>query len=148
METTLSRPHTAARTAPQTTPAAPVSRGKLRTGRALSTLVVLFLLMDSGVKLVQAAPAVEATAQLGYPGSTVLPLGLLLLACTVLYVVPRTAVLGAVLLTGYLGGAVASHVRVENPLFSHTLFPVYLGVLLWGGLDLRDARVRALLPLR
>ncbi len=147
METTLSRPQTAARTAPPAT-AAPVSKGSLRTGRVLSGLVVLFLLMDAGVKLVQAVPAMEATAQLGYPGSTVLPLGLLLLACTVLYVAPRTALLGAVLLTGYLGGAVASHVRVGNPLFSHTLFPVYLGVLLWGGLYLRDARVRALLPLR
>jgi hypothetical protein len=78
----------------------------------------------------------------------ILPLGILLLVCTVLYIVPKTSVLGAILLTGYLGGAVATHVRVANPLFTHQLFPVYLGVLIWLGLWLRDTRVRNLLPLR
>ena len=77
-----------------------------------------------------------------------IPLGILLLACTILYIVPKTSVLGAILLTGYLGGAIATHVRVSNPLFTHQLFPVYLGVLIWQGLWLRDARVRSLTPLR
>ena len=94
------------------------------------------------------APVVEGTVQLGYPESVLLGLGIVLLACTVLYVIPRTAILGAILLTGYLGGAVATHVRVGNPLFTHVLFPVYLGVLIWGGLYLRDERLRALIPLR
>jgi len=91
---------------------------------------------------------VEGTLQLGYPESVILGLGIILLACTVVYLMPRTAILGAILLTGYLGGAVATHVRVGSPLFSHVLFPVYLGVLIWGGLYLRDERLRALFPLR
>ena len=86
--------------------------------------------------------------ELGYSPDVIVPLGLVQLACLILYVVPRTAILGALLWTGYLGGAVATHVRVENPLFSHTLFPIYVAILLWAGLWLRDMRVRALLPLR
>ena len=100
------------------------------------------------MKFVKPEPVVKTTLELGYPESVILPLGIVLLAATILYVVPRTAVLGGILLTGYLGGAVATHVRVGNPLFGHTLFPVYLGALLWGGLCLRDRRLRALLPLR
>jgi ABC-type transport system involved in cytochrome c biogenesis permease component len=114
----------------------------------MSGLPALFLLVDAVGKLVRPAPVVEGTLQLGYPESVILGLGIVLLACTVLYIIPRTAILGAILLTGYLGGAVATHVRVGSPLFSHILFPVYLGVLIWGGLYLRDERLRALFPLR
>ena len=126
----------------------PPSKRRLWTGRIMSALPALFLLVDGVGKLVKPAPVVEGTVQLGYPESVLVGLGIVLLACTVLYVIPRTAVLGAILLTGYLGGAVATHVRVGSPLFSHILFPVYLAVLLWGGLYLRDERLRALIPLR
>ena len=118
------------------------------TGRVLSGLVVAFMAMDITMKLMR-LPIVETTgAQLGLPAGLGFTLGVLLLVCTALYVLPRTAVLGAILLTGYLGGAVATHVRAESPLFSHVLFGVYLGVALWAGLWLRDPRVRALIPLR
>jgi hypothetical protein len=127
---------------------APLSKGRLWTGRIMSALPALFLFMDGVGKLVKPAPVVEGTVQLGYPESVLLGLGIVLLTCTALYVIPRTAVLGAILLTGYLGGAVATHVRVGSPLFSHTLFPVYIAVLIWGGLYLRDERLRALIPLR
>ena len=130
------------------TQTAPVSKKSLLAGRILSALPVLFLLMDGVMKLVKPAMVVEGTTTLGYSESVILPLGIILLACTILYVIPQTAVLGAILLTSYLGGAVATHVRVGNPLFTHILFPVYLGVLLWGGLFFRDERVRALIPLR
>jgi hypothetical protein len=100
------------------------------------------------MKLMRPAFVVQATVQLGYPESVIIGLGVALLTCTILYLIPRTAVLGAILLTGYLGGAVATHVRIGNPLFSHTLFPVYIAVLVWGGLFLRDERLRALIPLR
>ena len=90
----------------------------------------------------------EGTVKLGYPETVIVPLGIILLTCTILYVIPRTSVLGAILLTGYLGGAVATHVRVGDPLFTHVLFPVYLGVLIWGGLYLRDDRLPALIPLK
>jgi hypothetical protein len=126
----------------------PPSKRRLWTGRIMSTLPALFLLVDGVGKLVKLAPVVQGTVQLGYPESVLLGLGIVLLSCTVLYMIPRTAVLGAILLTGYLGGAVATHVRVGSPLFSHILFPVYLAVLLWGGLYLRDERLRALIPLR
>jgi len=126
----------------------PLSKGKLWTGRIMSGVPALFLFLDGVGKLVKPAPVVEGTIQLGYPESVLLGLGIVLLTCTVLYVVPRTAVLGAILLTGYLGGAIATHVRVGSPLFSHILFPVYLAVLIWGGLYLRDERLRALIPLR
>ena len=127
---------------------APLSKGRLWTGRIMNALPALFLFMDAVGKLLKPAPVVEGTVQLGYPESVLLGLGIVLLACTVFYVIPRTAILGAILLTGYLGGAVATHVRVGSPLFSHILFPVYLAVLLWGGLYLRDERLRALIPLR
>jgi hypothetical protein len=120
----------------------------LWAGRIISGLVVLFMLFDSSIKLMKLAPAVEGTARLGYPVTLVLPIGIVLLVCVVLYAIPRTSILGAILQTGYLGGAVASNVRMGYPLFGYVLFPVYIGVLLWLGLFLRDARLRALIPLR
>ena len=110
-------------------------------GRVVSALVAAFLLFDAGIKVMMLEPAVEGSVQLGYPEATVFGIGLALLVSTALYAVPRTAFLGAILLTGYLGGAVASQVRVEDPSF---LFPAFIGVLAWGGLFLRDGRVRAL----
>jgi hypothetical protein len=112
-------------------------------GRVLSGLPVAFLLFDAAIKFVRPAFVTEASARIGFPDQLCVPLGVILSACVALYLVPRTAVLGAVLLTGYLGGAVAIHARIGDPLFSHTLFPIYFGVMLWGGLYLRDARVRA-----
>ena len=131
---------------PLASQAAPVSKKMLWTGRVMSVLVVLFLLFHASLKLLRLAPALEATARLGYPVSVVFPLGIVLLACTVLYAIPRTSLLGAILVTAYLGGAVATNVRVSNPLFGYILFPVYLALLLWGGLYLRDERLRALIP--
>ncbi len=125
-----------------------VSKQALWGGRVLSALPALFLLLDAAAKFVKPAPVVEGTLKLGYAESSIVPLGAVLLVCTLLYLVPRTSVLGAILLTGYLGGAVATHVRVGDPLFTHALFPVYFGVMLWGGLFLRDLRLRALIPLR
>jgi hypothetical protein len=127
---------------------AAVSKGRLWAGRIMSALPVLFLLMDGVMKLVKPEFVVKATVQLGYPESVIFGLGIVVLVCVILYVVPRTAVLGAILLTGYLGGAVATHVRVGDSLFSHALFPVYFAILLWGGLYLREERLRALIPLR
>src|SRR5580704_12835253 len=127
---------------------APVSKGRLWAGRIMSALPVLFLLMDGVMKLMKPDFVVKATVQLGYPENVIVGLGIIVLVCVILYVIPRTAVLGAILLTGYLGGAVATHVRVGDPLFSHALFPVYIAVLLWGGLYLREERLRALIPLR
>ena len=117
-------------------------------GRVMSGIAVLFLLFDGATKLMKVAPVIEATVQLGYPERSIVPIGVLVLVGTALYVVPRTAMLGAIFLTGFLGGAVATHVRVGNPLFSHVLFPTYLAAFLWGGLALRDARLRALLTTR
>ena len=122
-----------------------VSRKTLWAGRVLSALPALFLLFDAVLKLVKPAPVVEATVALGYPESVIRGLGIVLLACTILYVIPRTAVLGAILLTGYLGGAVATHVRVGDGAFP-VVFPVILGALLWGGRYLRDERLRSLVP--
>ena len=112
-------------------------------------MLFAFMLFDAGAKLVPLDVVIRTTAELGYPPSPALArtLGIVGLACTVLYALPRTAVLGAILLTAYMGGAVATHVRVGSPLFSHMLFGVYLAILAWGGLFLRDARIRALLPL-
>jgi len=126
----------------------PASKKMLWTGRIISAVVVLFLLFDSVIKFINPAPVVEASAHLGLPDSLAIVLGIVLLACTAVYAIPRTSILGAILLTGYLGGAVATHLRIGDPLFSHVLFPVYMGVLLWGGLFLREDRLRALIPLR
>jgi hypothetical protein len=127
---------------------APVSQKALWAGRVISALAVLFLLFDGGIKLVKPASVVELFTQLGYPGSLLLGVGILELACTVVYVIPRSCVLGAILLTGFLGGAITSHLRVGDPIFTHLLFPIYVGVLIWGGLFLRESRLRALIPLR
>lgn len=125
--------------------AAPSARAR-RAGQIVSGLASAFLLFDAVMKVARVPQAVEAMPQLGYPVEVVLPLGLIQLACLAAYLVPRTAVLGALLWTGYLGGAIATHVRVGNPLFSHVLFPIYVATLLWGGLWLREPRLRALLP--
>ena len=114
------------------------------TGRIMFTMVTLFLLFDLSVKLLMLPMAVEGTVQLGYAASMIAPLGVIQLVCLIAYVIPRTSVIGAVVWTGYLGGAVATHVRLGNPLVTHTLSPVYVAVLLWGALFLRNARVRAL----
>ena len=124
-----------------------VSKKMLWAGRIMSYLPALFLLFDAISKLVKPAPVVEATVKLGYPESVVVPLGIVLLVCTLLYLIPKTAALGAILLTGYLGGAVATHVRVSDSLFT-IFFPVIFGILLWGGLYLRDERLRMLIPLK
>ncbi len=125
----------------------PVSKKRLWAGRITSALPALLLLVDGAAKLVKPEPVVKGTVELGYAETVILPLGVVLLACTILYLIPRTAVLGAILLTGYLGGAVATHVRAGHGLFE-ILFPVVFGALLWGGLVLRDDRLRALIPLR
>ena len=122
-------------------------RGRLWTGRTLTALAVLFLIFDAAVKLLRLAPAIEATTALGFTASVLVPLGTLEVLCLAVYLVPRTSVLGAILWTGYLGGAVSAQLRAGNPLFSNVLFPVYIAVLLWGGLWLRNARLRALVPL-
>ena len=119
----------------------------LWTGRVLSGLPALFLLVDAAMKLVKPEPVVKATVALGYPESVIVGLGIVLGACTILYLIPRTSILGAILLTGYLGGACASHLRASDGWFP-ILFPVAFGVMLWGGLCLRDERLRSLLPLR
>ena len=125
---------------------------KLRyvAGVVMSGLVIAFMVFDAGIKLIPLDIVITTTAELGYPPSPGLArgLGIAALVCTTLYAVPRTAVLGAILLTAYMGGTVATHLRVGNPLFTHMLFGVYLAVLAWGGLYLRDAGLRALLPLR
>src|SRR5437764_14352948 len=132
-------------TAPETIS---TSRGSLWAGRILSGLAVLFLVFDDVIKVPKMPFAVDATVQLGYPCSLVLTIGIIELICTLLYVIPSTSIFGVVLLTGYLGGAVSAHLRHGDPLFSHVLFPTYIGALLWGGLLLREARLRGLFPFR
>lgn len=117
------------------------------TGRILSFLSALFLLFDGVMKLIKPVPVVEATSRLGFPQSALTGIGIVLLACTILYLIPRTAVLGAILLTGYLGGAVATQVRAGSSAFE-TAFPAIFGILVWGGLFLQDGRLRALIPVR
>jgi hypothetical protein len=117
-------------------------------GWSMTGLIIVFLLVDGASKIALEQHVVEATTKIGYPSDVIRPLGIICLAATALYAIPRTSILGAILLTGYLGGAVASKVRIEDPLFSSVLFGVYFGLLVWGGLYLRDERVRALIPLR
>jgi hypothetical protein len=149
MDTTFNAVATSAPVTPVTTTGtATTSRAALWTGRVLSGLMVAFLMFDAVAKLARLEPVVKGTAELGYPISTIVPIGIILLCCVVLYLIPRTAVLGAVLLTGYLGGAIATHVRVAHPLLSHTLFPIYVAAFIWGGLYLRDRRARDLLARR
>jgi hypothetical protein len=128
--------------------AASSSKTSIWVGWIFSGLTVLFMLFDGISKLAMEHHVVEATTQIGYPQEVIRPLGIILLVCTVLYAIPRTAVFGAILLTGYLGGAVASKVRMEDPIFSSILFGVYFGILAWVGLYLRDERLRSLIPLR
>jgi len=116
----------------------------LWVGRILSGLVIAFLLFDAGGKLAKIDPVLKSMEELGLPAQSAMTIGVILLVITIMYAIPQTAALGALLLTGYLGGAVAIHVRVENPLFSHTLFPVYIGILLWVGLALRNPKVKDL----
>ena len=127
-----------------------IGRGALWTGRVLSAVLVILLLLDATMKLIPLQIVTDGSASLGWPAdtTTVRTLGVILALATLLYAVPRTAILGAVILTGYMGGAIATHVRVSDPLFTHTLFGVYLGVALWAGLWLRDPRLRALMPFK
>ena len=133
--------------ASDTRPASTTSR-QIIAGRVLSGLAIAFLAFDSIIKVARTQLAIDATVQLGYPAGVTFGIGVVELLALILYVIPRTSVLGALVLTAHLGGAVATHVRLGNPLFSHVLFPTYVAALLWGGLWLRDARVRALLPIR
>jgi hypothetical protein len=132
----------------ETAQSAPASKAGLWTERILTGVVVLFLLFDGITKAIKFAPIVAASVKLGYSESLVAGLGIVLLACTALYVYPRTSVLGAILLTGYLGGAVDCQVRLPGALAFQVLFPVVFAVLMWGGLYLRDGRLRALFPVR
>jgi hypothetical protein len=117
---------------------------RLWIGRVLSSLAVVFLVFDAAAKLARAQSVLQATAQLGFPESSIVRVGALLLVCTAIYVIPRTRVFGALLLTGYLGGAIAAHVRVGNPVFE-TTFPLIIASIVWAGIALRDRRVRALI---
>jgi DoxX-like family len=135
---------------PTPTPNEPVSRPALWSGRLLSGLVILFLLFDGAIKLVPWPIVTETMDRIGYGSSETLAraLGTITIACTVLYAIPPTSILGAILLTGYLGGAIATHVRIGSPLFTHVLFGFYLALMVWGGLWLRDRTLRSLMPLR
>src|SRR3984893_4597163 len=138
------------KTMPTIAETTPVSKPALWTGRVLSGLVIVFLLFDGAIKLVPWPVVTETMGRMGYGSSESFArtLGVITVACTVLYAIPPTSILGAVLLTGYLGGAMASHVRIDSPLFSHTLFGLYLGLMVWGGLWLRDGSLRDLIPWR
>jgi hypothetical protein len=114
-------------------------------GRILTGLAIAFLTFDAVIKLVGVKEAVQGTVELGYQPHHLPIIGMIALGCLVLYVIPRTAPLGAILWTGYFGGAIATNLRLDLPLFSHTLFPIYIAALVWGGLYLRDERVRNLL---
>ena len=124
------------------------SKAQKWTGYVLSTLVVLFLLVDSVMKVLKLPIVLDASAKLGFSASFVFTIGVILLLCVILYVVPQTSVLGAILLTGYLGGAVCTHLRLGSPLFGYIFFPTYLGAMVWLGLYLREPRLRALIPFR
>ena len=125
-----------------------ISKSRLWTGRALSGLFILFMLFDSTFKFSTSPEVAKASADLGFAEHHVVWMGILALIPTLLYIIPRTAVLGAVLLTAYLGGAIATHFRLDNPLFSHVLFPVYLAIFMWGGIWLRDERLSGLMPVK
>ena len=127
---------------------APGSKRVLWAGRILSALAVLFLVFDAVIKVMVIPPVVDAFARLGVPAHLPVTIGILELTLILVYLTPRTSMLGAILLTGFLGGAMMLHLRVGDPLFSHILFPSYIGVMLWGGLFLREGRLRALIPLR
>lgn len=124
------------------------SRRRYTAGIVCTSLAALFLSFDTLMKVLRLAPAVEGTTVLGYPEESVMWIGVIQLVCLVLYLIPGTAVFGALLMTGYLGGAVATHVRIMNPLLTHTLFPIYVALILWAGLYLREERLRTLVPFR
>jgi hypothetical protein len=124
------------------------SKSRLWTGRILSILTILFLLFDGIMKLVRPLPVTQAMTQLGFPQNLSVPIGIILLLCTALYATPSTSVLGAVLLTGYLGGAVVSQLRIGASLFGSTLFPIYFAVLMWASVYLLEPRLRAIFPIR
>lgn len=126
----------------------PASKRMLWIARALGAIAALFLLFDSVIHLMVIAPVVESFNQLGYPVSLAVTLGVIEIVCVALYVIPHTSIVGAILLTGYLGGAVATQMRIGAPLFSTTFFPIYIGVMVWGGLYLRDDLLRKIFPLR
>lgn len=125
----------------------PNSNKRVWAGRIVSALPVLFLLFDGTIHIMRIPAVVAGFAQAGFPISTAVPLGIIEIVCIILYVIPRTSVLGAILLTGYLGGAVATNVRQQLPMLGYVLAPVYVAVFIWGGLWLRDNRVRSLIPL-
>jgi DoxX-like protein len=127
---------------------ASIGKKQLVASYILTAFVGLFLTFDTVLKVLRLAPAIQGTTELGYPADSVLVIGLIELVCLGLYLVPRTSVLGALLLTGYLGGAIATHVRVGSPLMTHILFPIYVALMVWGGLYLRETRLRDLLPVR
>jgi hypothetical protein len=126
---------------------APIPTTALWTGRVMTALVILFFIMDFTIKFLDVPQVAQTMQQMGWPPAKSHLIAGILLVCTLLYAWPRTAILGAILITGYLGGAIASHVRIDSPLFTHILFGVYLGLLMWGGLWLRDRRLQALIPL-
>lgn len=144
MNTSVSDPEL---TATSTSPHADHPARMKRVGWAISGLMILFLLFDSLGKIMLEQHVVAATKAIGYPVDCIRALGVICLACTILYAIPRTSILGAILLTAYLGGAVASKVRIGDPLFSSVLFGVYFGVLVWGGLYMQNDRLRRLIPL-
>jgi uncharacterized membrane protein (UPF0182 family) len=137
----ISTPMETRTTEPQTTN---ISKARLRGGRVLGTLAVLFLVMDGGMKLFKPPFVVQATVQLGYAESTIVGIGITLLLCAALYVIPRTSVFGAILLTGYLGGAVASNIRASTPVFN-AVFPILIALVLWTSLVLRDRRLESII---
>ena len=148
MSATILQSASAPASAPASVPPAPApgtSTASRWTGRVLTGIAVLFLTFDTVIKLLVSPEAVTSTVALGYEAHHLTVIGIIELACLVLYLIPRTAPLGAVLFTGYLGGAIATHLRVDNPLLTHTIFPIYVAALVWGGLYLRDARVRGLI---
>ena len=124
------------------------SKTQLIISRIMSGIVILFMLADSLSKFIKPEPVIEGTLELGYAEHHILIIGILGLLATIIYAIPYTTVLGAILLTGYFGGAIATHIRLDNPLFSHTLFPVYLAVLVWGGLWLRNKQLQTLMPFK
>ena len=125
-----------------------ISKGQIWTGRIMSGLVILFLLFDSTIKFLKIKPVIDSFNELGFSLSLITPIATILLVCVILYAIPATSVLGAILITGYLGGAVVTNLRHGGPLFSTILFPVYVGIFVWGGLYARDLRLRAIFPFR
>jgi len=124
------------------------SKSAIWTGYVLTYIAVLFMLFDSITKIMKTDQVVKATAQLGFPVEDIPVIGIILLVCIIIYVIPKTSILGAILLTGYLGGAVVTNLRISAPLFSNVLFPVYMGIIVWGGIFLRDELLRKIIPFR